>query len=833
MTDERDPEGSSGEPAQSAGGPEKGDPVEGGPVDDDSLNDDSQNDEPRGEASERPAEDGPENVSAPERGENAPSSEAGDADRRALSDAVRDALASRAASGEQPFTPVRSRPVLPRALGTGTIAAPHANADADAPADPEPDADAPAGPDDDAGFDARGARAATPIEDADSAEQVRSSPASSAESAGSADLSSPDEKRMTDDDASPAADRGASTDPITEASPASATWADIEPIPEHDQLVFAPERIAADAGGDRHPPTPSAEAVTAEAAQTSSSDSRVDASAVPAVAAGADAATSAGADAATSFEGAEPTEAVPVEAEADPDGPSSLESPVRIDEPVAARRRFRGRGAIAVGARALVGIAGIGIAAIAIAGSTIAPLPRYTSAPPEVTVTPVAAAQQRVCPGPLLRLGTDEGQEATSATSVGRASDQYQAEPRDAEANALPQTENSAGTAPLLLTLPPGSEADEQVAAVAGSQTQAVRSGDLVGLASAECAEAAGEIWLVGGSTDVGRTTLITLSNPTTVIATVRMRVFGAAGEVVAPGLDGIVVPPGSQRIFSLAGFAPQLAAPVVKVESRGGLVVANLQQTTVRTLDPGGVDIVGATHAPARELTIPGVLVSGSAQISGAQDQLGFEDLQATLRIFNPGTDMTTATVAITPARGTVAPPRTDSVAVEGAAPGSATDEGGFEVDLGGGQVTEIPFPGLADGDYTVTVSSRAPVVAGARVSTVSEDGVTDFAWLPAAAPLNDRALVSVASGPSPVLRLVNPTNEERTVTVSAPDGDVEVDLDAGESVSTPMRSGHDATLTAAAGMFATVTYLGTGQISAFGLTSPGPASGDIVVYR
>ena len=112
------------------------------------------------------------------------------------------------------------------------------------------------------------------------------------------------------------------------------------------------------------------------------------------------------------------------------------------------------------------------------------------------------------------------------------------------------------------------------------------------------------------GRPSVGRTSILTLSNPTAVTAQVSLQIFGEEGAVEAPGLLGIEVQPGAQRVLSLAGFAPGLVSPIVHVEARGGQVVAYLQQSIVRGLDASGVDLVDAAPDPATDLTFPGVRI-------------------------------------------------------------------------------------------------------------------------------------------------------------------------------------------------------------------------------
>jgi hypothetical protein len=178
------------------------------------------------------------------------------------------------------------------------------------------------------------------------------------------------------------------------------------------------------------------------------------------------------------------------------------------------------RSAVLVGARIVTGAIGVAVAALAIGAASFVPLPSLTSTPPAVVVTPVASAQQRVCPGPLLRLGDESGQTATAISSVGTPQVQHSQTAGRATLAPLPSTDNNSGVAPELLTLPPVTSSGRIPPRLSGSQSQSINSGDLVGFAAAECSEGSADSWLVGGATITGRTTLITLSNPSNVIAT-------------------------------------------------------------------------------------------------------------------------------------------------------------------------------------------------------------------------------------------------------------------------------------------------------------------------
>ena len=156
-----------------------------------------------------------------------------------------------------------------------------------------------------------------------------------------------------------------------------------------------------------------------------------------------------------------------------------------VAEPVIKAPRTA-RGAVLVGARILTGLIGIGVAAVAIGAAVLVPLPSHQVTPASRLVTPVASAQQRVCAGPLLRLGDDAGQAATTVSSVGSPAVRYSQSVGRATLAPLASTDSTTGVAPDLLTLPPRSTASSQLPLLSGSQTQSVSSGDLVGLAAAD-----------------------------------------------------------------------------------------------------------------------------------------------------------------------------------------------------------------------------------------------------------------------------------------------------------------------------------------------------------
>lgn len=486
------------------------------------------------------------------------------------------------------------------------------------------------------------------------------------------------------------------------------------------------------------------------------------------------------------------------------------------------------RGVALVGVRLVAGAVGVGTAAIVIAAAALVPLPVLQSAAPSLLVTPVPSAQQLVCPGTFLRLGDEQGQDATSAAPVGRTTTRFDA--TDGAVDEVPLTGGGVSPGdPLRLGLPAGGEVS---ARLSGAQSQDVAASDFVGLAAASCAGSATESWLVGGSAAVGRTTVLSLANPSDVAATVSVEIFGEQGPVTAPGATGIIVQPQSQRVLSLSGFAPGLESPVVHVTSRGGQIVANLHQVTVRGLDAGGVDIIGAAAAPATDQVIPGLITSNSIVLRGALGASGFADLETVLRVLATGDEPGAATVTIQPDDGR---PIDEPIGEDGTTRGATVT-----FDLVGGRVIDLPIENLKDGSYTVTVTADVPIVAGVRASTVigeapaadtaaSRPVSSDFAWLPTATAFPTDTLVTIAEGPGAVLHLSNPTNTVVDVAIESLDGEsLELRVPAGGAASIPVEAGESYLLGGFESLLGSVTFLsveGDAQIAGYAV-QPGAAN-------
>lgn|GEM_PF-258266 len=479
-----------------------------------------------------------------------------------------------------------------------------------------------------------------------------------------------------------------------------------------------------------------------------------------------------------------------------------------------ARRRVDVRALAVLLARLSAGVVAAWIAIAMVGAATIVDIPRYRAQPPHVRVTPVPAVQQLVCPGAFLRLADDSGQDASSTSPIARPTARYVS--TGGEAEAAPLTASEAGTgggadAPLVLSTVVDASADRTM--LAGAQSQSVARGEARGFDAAACSSAGVATWLVGGASDLGRTTVISLTNPTEVAATVDVEIFGEAGVVEAPGTTGIIVPAGSQRLLPLAAFAPGVRSPAVHVTSTGGQIVASMQQTTVRTLEPGGVDTIAAAASPSTTTVIAGLRFTGVEKVQSRVGEEGYADLATVLRILVPGETPTAARVSLVP----------ETAAHEGFS---------FSLQLDAGRVTEIPLDEIENGNYSVVIDSDAPVTAGVRISSAGTLS-TDFAWLAAGKPLIDQALVTVASGPSPLLHVYNPTTEAARVTVARVDGDsVVIDVAAGAAASMPAVPGASYVLSEFDRLVGSVSFSGDGTLGAYAVLPASDAPPPVVVH-
>lgn len=516
------------------------------------------------------------------------------------------------------------------------------------------------------------------------------------------------------------------------------------------------------------------------------------------------------------------------------------------------------------------GLVGVGVTVVVVTAVCLLPLPAYTAVTAPVEVSPIAGEQSRVCAGPLLQVLPQVGDATTYfATSEPTVfSDVLGATVQTRQLDAVDVAQAGSTALPSIFSVPPAGENQPQPL-LAGIQIQQFVTEDIAGLAATACTDASSDSWLVGGATDVGRTTLILLSNPTAVTATVALEIFGDNGAVKAPGADGILVEAGQQRVLSLAAYAPDLIGPVVHVTSSGGLVQASLQQSIIRSLVPGGVEIITPSAPPNTTQIMTGVALTGLAAQDSGEKGLVTNDLEPTIRIAVPGAEAADVVLTVI---------------------GDGTEPAEIRTTIEAHHTLQLPFTGITDGVYTVVVTGTKPLVAGVRsvqaaapegtvlvetpvttpapaatqapvagggegfnggtAGTAPQEGQAsqptqsspvvvggDFAWHTSAQPLTGDTLIPVANGPSATLSLFNATKTSITSTLSGSGSDsgtpdLTVVVPAGKMMTVPVISGTRYILSGGANLHAALTYASAGLGSSVALNPTNQRGAAIKVF-
>ncbi|UCR90322.1 DUF5719 family protein [Mycetocola spongiae] len=457
-----------------------------------------------------------------------------------------------------------------------------------------------------------------------------------------------------------------------------------------------------------------------------------------------------------------------------------------------------------ISGRILAGVAGVGIAGLLALTLGRVDLPEVRAQAPSVEINPLAADQSRVCAGPLLQPASVGGSAAAFGTpAVAVTGD------TDPALTALTTPDNSTPEfgAPGAYSLP---ATGSTVPLLAAAQSQAAGLPDLSGFAASACAEPGADGWLVAGSTAVGRTSLVLLSNPGKADATVTLDIIGEAGAVDAPGAGGIIVRAGEQKVVSLASLAPNVEKPIVHVQTAGGHVFASLQHSSVRGLTPSGVEVAGFSAPPALEQNIVGVTIPGEPAPLESDDH--YDDRATALRLLVPGTEPANLTISfVNEGEGDTPLPLT----AEGVEPGI---------------VHEIFLANLPGGSFDVKITSDQPTVSSVRVTDTSG---ADFAWFPSSLPVGPTARLAVAEGANPVLHLANLGTSNTDVRLESEGRDtVIVSVPAGGAATTAVAPGAGYHLSGTADIAASVSYTGEGIFSAFAVQPANPGASTVTVY-
>lgn len=287
----------------------------------------------------------------------------------------------------------------------------------------------------------------------------------------------------------------------------------------------------------------------------------------------------------------------------------------------------------------------------------------------------------------------------------------------------------------------------EQKAAAGAGFSYTATDGDLAGLAIANCQVPSNDFWLVGASTTVGATAVLKLHNPSVSPATVNLELHGSQGVIDAPGGRGILIAPGGSESIVLAGLAANDENIAIRVRSDGGRVSGFVQQSVLRGLTPGGVDLLQASAPSASTQAVPGIQIQAADVTNEIFAQEGYANAAPSLQVAVPGGTDAVLDVRIFGPNGEVELP------------------GEGVVTAVAGAVTAIPLDSLPEGNYAAIVSSDVLISASARVTQgTAPDEALDLALVPSATRLGSQH-VSVL-----------PTGAQTAFVFSAPTGRAEV---------------------------------------------------------
>ncbi|MEW1805263.1 DUF5719 family protein [Pseudarthrobacter sp. NPDC080039] len=434
----------------------------------------------------------------------------------------------------------------------------------------------------------------------------------------------------------------------------------------------------------------------------------------------------------------------------------------RKASPRGASRVPGGKGRVASVAGVAAGVLIIAGAGAVVAAGSLVPAPSSSRTVPAAEAAVPAGASVGVCPGPARLLeGTEAGtdaqfrpESASAATKVtaavlsaggvlpgsrlahldGTAAVDISKDPGRAPTPGAPQqllagvlADRTVDQVSVLSANPVAN----QNASAAGAMKYTASDGDLRGSAAATCGQPSNDQWLVGAATTVGRTSVLALTNASSTPATVSLELFGAGGQIQAPGSRGLLVAPGTTRSVVLAGLAPNESRLGVHVRSAGGPVAASIQQSVLRGLTPGGVDFITPGTAPAIRQVMTGVDIQDTAGVAALTAQTAYKDAGPALELTVPGASDAVVEVRLYGRDGQHALPS------------------GGVITAKAGSTTEVSLAGVPAGQYTVSASSDVSFVAAARISRGLQAGQpSDVAWASSAVRLGSQHIVPVPKG-------------------------------------------------------------------------------------
>lgn len=225
--------------------------------------------------------------------------------------------------------------------------------------------------------------------------------------------------------------------------------------------------------------------------------------------------------------------------------------------------------------------------------------------------------------------------------------------------------------------------------------------GELRGLVADSCRPTSGDLYVVAGSTMVGETSVLYLSNPSETSVTVTIDGYGETGQIAA-GTQTVTVSAGQTQAVLLAIWYPQQERLGLHLQADAGGVVAWVQSSS----QEGDIS-QGVTTIPATSATSQAAFVGVS------------ESDETYLRILNPGSEMLTVRVDVSGAEGTETLAGAETIQVSAGAV--------FDVSLAGigEEISSILVTAAGDSEGAVFSATVFEAVTG---NASSEDETIDY---------------------------------------------------------------------------------------------------------
>ncbi|MEV0963317.1 DUF5719 family protein [Streptomyces sp. NPDC049910] len=270
-------------------------------------------------------------------------------------------------------------------------------------------------------------------------------------------------------------------------------------------------------------------------------------------------------------------------------------------------------------------------------------------------------------------------------------------------------------------------------------QTTTVSAGDGRGVLGVSCTAPDTDFWFPGASLAKDRQDYVHLTNPDETGALVDVELYGKDGALKSALSDGIQVPAGGSVPVLLSTLTTDTAEEVtVHVTTRTGRVGAAVRGAG----DETGSDWLQASADPSGTLVLPGVPADATS---------------VRLVAFAPGDDDAELKVRLASATGTINPAGAESLRVKSGMTASIDMK-----DVTRGEAGSILL-GPAEG------APAAPVVAALQV-TRGKGETQEIAYIPATAPVTERATAADNRAEGSVLSLTAPGGTARVKVTASP---------------------------------------------------------------